>query len=90
MIVHKYIQDVSSLSLDIALCVGCKMCVIVCPHRIFKMNGKKAEIIDKDRCMECGACMKNCAESAITVRVGVGCAAGVINSYFNRSNTVSC
>jgi ferredoxin len=29
--------------------------------------------------MECGACMSNCPEGALTVRAGVGCAAAVFN-----------
>jgi len=43
------------------------------------VNGKKAAISDKDRCMECGACVRNCAFGAITVNAGVGCAAAIIN-----------
>jgi hypothetical protein len=29
--------------------------------------------------MECGACEMNCVPKAITVRSGVGCAAGIIS-----------
>jgi len=54
-------------------CTGCSMCVNVCPHEVFVINNKKARIVDKDRCMECGACAKNCASSAIEVKPGVGC-----------------
>jgi len=43
------------------------------------VNGKKAAISDKDRCMECGACVRNCVFGAITVNAGVGCAAAIIN-----------
>ncbi len=39
---------------------------------------KKAKIVDKDRCMECGACAKNCPAGAVTVKAGVGCAAAVM------------
>jgi hypothetical protein len=34
-------------------------------------------LVDGDRCMECGACQRNCATGAITVEAGVGCAAAL-------------
>lgn len=37
-----------------------------------------AEIQDKDSCMECGACAKNCPFSAIEVKNGTGCAQAII------------
>lgn len=54
------------------------MCTMVCPHGVFIMENKKAQITNKDQCMECGACMKNCAWDAIQVKAGVGCAAAII------------
>lgn len=56
------------------LCTGCEMCTHVCPHRVFIMNGRKAEIALGEACMECGACRMNCPSQAITVDSGVGCA----------------
>jgi NAD-dependent dihydropyrimidine dehydrogenase PreA subunit len=50
------------------------MCTIVCPHGVFGMNGRKAEIVRYEACMECGACGMNCPFDAITVDSGVGCA----------------
>ena len=55
------------------------MCIEVCPHGVFELTGDKARIIDRDSCMECGACAKNCAFGAIEVKPGVGCAAAVIS-----------
>jgi len=40
----------------------------------------RAVVMDKDLCMECGACALNCEYGAITVNSGVGCAAALINS----------
>jgi len=79
---QKYIKNVVSLEYDISKCTGCQMCVIVCPHNVFKMTDKKAEIINRDRCIECGACEINCASNALTVNQGVGCAAAVISGFF--------
>jgi len=73
-----YLKNVTTLELDRSKCNGCRLCTIVCPHAVFLMENKKAKIVNKDACMECGACALNCAEGAITVNSGVGCAAAVI------------
>lgn len=74
----KYLTNVATLTLNREACTGCGMCLIVCPHRIFGMEDRKAAIKDRDLCMECGACMMNCPEGAITVEKGVGCANAII------------
>lgn len=62
------------------LCIGCEMCVMVCPHGVFRMNGKVVHIARYEACMECGACQFNCPTGAILVDSGVGCAAAMIRS----------
>jgi Fe-S-cluster-containing hydrogenase component 2 len=47
---------------------------------------RKASIIRREHCMECGACRMNCAAGAIQVKSGVGCVAAVINGMRNRSD----
>jgi len=84
-----YLRNVVTLKLDQQKCNGCRMCTIVCPHDVFAMENKKAVIQNKDFCMECGACEKNCPENAITVRSGVGCAAGIINGLI-RGTEPTC
>jgi NAD-dependent dihydropyrimidine dehydrogenase PreA subunit len=41
----------------------------------------KARIVEKNLCMECGACAMNCPTEAIEVNAGVGCAAAIINGW---------
>ncbi|NQU52741.1 MAG: 4Fe-4S binding protein, partial [Bacteroidetes bacterium] len=65
---QKYLKNVATLQYDSSKCIGCKMCMEVCPHNVFKMTGKKAEIINKDRCMECGACEINCIANSLSVK----------------------
>ncbi len=84
-----YLTDVVTLELDAAKCNGCRMCVVVCPHNVFGIEAKKAVILHRDFCMECGACAKNCSEGAITVKSGVGCAAGIINGLL-RGTEPTC
>ena len=86
-----YIKDVVTLEYEPAKCTGCGLCVDVCPHRVFVMMNNRARVTDKDQCMECGACVLNCKDVALTVNSGVGCAAAVINGYFNKSQpTCGC
>ena len=42
------------------------------------LKEKRAVIVDRDACMECGACSSNCPVDAINVKSGVGCATGII------------
>lgn len=74
-----YLPEVVTLELYAEKCNGCGMCVQVCPHAVFSLENKRARIVDRDACMECGACALNCPEGAISVRAGVGCAAGILN-----------
>ncbi len=74
----RYLEDVVTLALDQARCNGCGMCVVVCPHAVFRLEKKRATLADRGACMECGACARNCESGAIRVRAGVGCAAGVL------------
>jgi NAD-dependent dihydropyrimidine dehydrogenase PreA subunit len=84
-----YLSDVVTLELDAEKCNGCRMCLIVCPHAVFEMRNKRAFIVNRDLCMECGACAMNCAPEAIKVKSGVGCAAGIINGLL-RGTEPTC
>ncbi len=79
----RYLKDVATLKVSINKCIGCGMCVTVCPHSVFEIKAKKAVIVDRDACMECGACARNCPTAAIDVRSGVGCAAAIIKGALN-------
>jgi ferredoxin len=54
------------------------MCVSVCPHGVFRIENRKARIVDRDACMECGACARNCPQEAVTVTAGTGCAMAIL------------
>jgi ferredoxin len=88
----RYLLNVVTLEYDPAECTGCGLCVDVCPHAIFSMDaqGKKAVLGDRDLCMECGACMKNCSFGAIKVRPGVGCAWAIMASTFKGKDAPCC
>lgn len=85
-----YLKNVVTLALDSEKCVGCRMCTLVCPHAVMVMENGMARIDERDACMECGACAQNCPTEAVTVDVGVGCAAAVINFALGRSAECCC
>jgi NAD-dependent dihydropyrimidine dehydrogenase PreA subunit len=86
----RYLEDVVTLQFDQSKCTGCRQCTLVCPHAVFAMDGKRAVLVDRDACIECGACARNCDFEAIRVRAGVGCAAGIIQSWFRGQSEVDC
>ena len=79
-----YLKNVVTLQLDEEKCIGCKMCEKVCPHKVFiiteneSRHRKQAKINNRDDCMECGACARNCPTDALSVKPGVGCASAIL------------
>jgi len=84
----KYLANVATLEYDPENCTGCQRCVEVCPHQVFVMEDKRARVTDRDRCMECGACVLNCEFGAISVDAGVGCAAAIITGMITGGEPV--
>ena len=46
-------------------CKFCKSCVEVCPVDAFK-EGDNRVVVDPDICIDCGACIAECPEAAIS------------------------
>ncbi len=68
----RYLDDVTSLRFNQELCIGCGLCIAVCPQSVFELEDGKSHIVDKNACMECGACVNNCPTHAVEVHPGVG------------------
>ena len=86
-----YLRNVVTLQLNEKRCTGCQLCVDVCPHAVFRMEGKSARIVKRDSCMECGACAQNCPTMAITVHAGVGCVTAIIKGALHGTEpTCDC
>jgi ferredoxin len=81
----RYIEEAVTLAFDESLCNGCGLCVAVCPRAVFAMDGRRAAMVDRGACLECGACALNCAPGAITVEAGVGCAQAIITGWLTGS-----
>jgi NAD-dependent dihydropyrimidine dehydrogenase PreA subunit len=86
----RYLANVVTLDYDEEKCIGCEMCVQVCAREVFEMVDKKARVVRRDNCIECGACAKNCLGNAIRVRAGVGCAAGIIKEALGIRDDCCC
>ena len=86
-----YLKNVVTLQFFPEKCTTCKMCLTVCPHKVFDFDSEKKKIFitDRDKCMECGACMLNCKFDAIKVNTGVGCAEALIKSILTGKDA-SC
>lgn len=59
-------------------CNGCGVCINVCPQSVIQLIENKAELIDYESCMECGACQLNCEFDAIELTKGTGCLFAIV------------
>ena len=84
----RYLENVTTLKLDLEKCTGCSMCAIVCPHTVFTVLNRKAHIADRGACMECGACAANCPVEAVSVTPGVGCASYIIQTWIKGKDAI--
>ena len=46
-------------------CIGCEVCVDVCPEEAIHINEEGVAEIDQEKCEECGACAEVCPQEAI-------------------------
>ena len=85
-----YLKDVVTLSLNQEKCTSCGACLEVCPRNVLARNNGSVDVVDRDACIECGACALNCLFGAISVKAGVGCAMAVINAALGRKGSSCC
>ncbi len=81
----RYIPEVATITLDVERCNGCRICTLVCPHGVIEIHDKRARLTDRDACMECGACARNCEQEAIALTPGVGCAGAILKGWILRT-----
>lgn len=57
----------SVIRLDLNKCIGCKLCVEVCPMDVFYFDtqAKKSVIAYPENCQNCGQCYVNCPGRSI-------------------------
>jgi len=47
------------------LCIGCEVCIAICPVGAISLQKEKAVITGK--CVGCGACVSDCPQAAIEI-----------------------
>ncbi|OPY84063.1 MAG: NADH dehydrogenase subunit I [Syntrophus sp. PtaU1.Bin208] len=70
-----YLENVVTLQLDLEKCIGCGLCLEVCPRGVLGMEK---------------GCSRNCPTGAFTVGTGPGCATAVLNSMLGRKGDCCC
>lgn len=58
-------QSLRIIEIDSKLCKGCSKCSRICPVGAIHGKIKEPYIIDKDKCIKCGACIEACGFAAI-------------------------
>ena len=54
------------------LCIGCGICIGVCPMKILEVQDGLCIMTDPEKCLECGTCERACPEKAIKIEIGAG------------------
>jgi ferredoxin len=85
-----YIRGVTTIRLDEKACNGCEMCLDVCPHPVFVRHDGRVQVGAPDACMECGACVVNCPEDALSVNPGTGCVIAILKGWIRGSDPSCC
>lgn len=50
---------------DESLCIGCGICVEICPESAIGLTKEDVARIDPEKCASCGACADICPQEAI-------------------------
>jgi len=59
------VEETMAVKIDKEKCVGCGVCVDVCPTEALSVVGDFAEC-DADLCVDCGTCIPECPTEAIS------------------------
>ena len=57
----------STAEVDSEICIGCGVCIKLCPYSAISKNEDKVVIVNKVLCKGCGVCGASCLANAITI-----------------------
>lgn len=58
-----------AVRIDPDLCLGCGICVEMCPNEVLEIVDDIATMVNEEECAACGICEINCEYDAIQVDV---------------------
>jgi NAD-dependent dihydropyrimidine dehydrogenase PreA subunit len=61
-------KAIGTVELDPERCTGCLTCNELCPLAVFEKGRGKTRVARPGDCFSCGACVKQCPESALSIR----------------------
>jgi len=63
------LQPYGTITLDREKCIGCKMCLEVCPRNLYQYNEKekKVNLIFPEKCINCNACVNQCLAKCLEI-----------------------
>lgn len=58
-----------TISLHRELCIGCGMCVDICPQGLYQMDAQDHKIVlhSPEKCVNCNACVRRCPENCLEI-----------------------
>jgi 2-oxoglutarate ferredoxin oxidoreductase subunit delta len=56
------------LIIEKSWCKGCSICIEYCPKKVLELKENTVDIIDIDRCIQCGQCELRCPDYAIYLK----------------------
>ncbi|MFX1501464.1 MAG: ferredoxin family protein [Promethearchaeota archaeon] len=63
------LQPYGNIKLEREECIGCKVCIDVCPRNLYLFNerDKKVDLYNSERCINCNACVKRCLAKCLEI-----------------------
>jgi len=70
IIIAEYkLNPYGKISLNREICIGCGVCIDVCPRNVYEMNelDKKVDLVHPEKCINCNACVHRCLAKCLTI-----------------------
>lgn len=63
------LQPYGTIKLEREKCIGCKVCIEVCPRNLYRFNenDKKIDLYNPQNCINCNACVKRCLANCLEI-----------------------
>jgi NAD-dependent dihydropyrimidine dehydrogenase PreA subunit len=63
------LQPYGQISIERIRCIGCKVCIEVCPRNLYHFNDKdnKVDLKNPEKCINCNACVKRCLANCLNI-----------------------